>query len=243
MEAQYSAYDFSASRNRIDEILDARDASFEELDSIPSRDKLTFTNGFYVNCTALFVDIRGSSELGKVHRRPTLAKLYRAYISELIAVLKSTPKCREVSIHGDAVWGVYSTPYKPDIDIVFGIAAMAQSLINTLNHKLKKRGITQIKTGIGIDYGRALMVKAGYKGSGINDVIWMGEVVNLACHLAGYGNKLYSDEPMMVSDTIWQNLREENRALLKWNYNRQCYHGNVINVTMNEWIDSQSQSV
>ena len=28
------------------------------------------------------------------------------------------------------------------------------------------------------------MVKAGYSGSGINDVIWMGDVVNTACHLA-----------------------------------------------------------
>ena len=41
--AQYSA-------NPIDEILEAADASFEEVDSLPARDKLTFTNGFYAYC-------------------------------------------------------------------------------------------------------------------------------------------------------------------------------------------------
>lgn len=29
------------------------------------------------------------------------------------------------------------------------------------------------------------MVQAGYAGSGLNDVIWMGDVVNYACHICG----------------------------------------------------------
>lgn len=46
METSYSAYDESVSLSRLDEILDARDASYEEVDSIPSRDKLTFHEWF-----------------------------------------------------------------------------------------------------------------------------------------------------------------------------------------------------
>lgn len=86
MQTNFTYYDFEKSITRIDEILDESDKSFEELNSIPSRDKLTYKNGFYVNCTALFVDIRDSSSLPTKHKRPTLAKIYRSYISEVVAI-------------------------------------------------------------------------------------------------------------------------------------------------------------
>ena len=49
MKSNYKIYDFEKSRERIDDILNTADKSFEEVDKIPSRDKLTFNNGFYVN--------------------------------------------------------------------------------------------------------------------------------------------------------------------------------------------------
>ncbi len=58
MKSNYLSYDYEKSRKRIDEILDAKDTSYEEVEKIPSRDKLTFNNGFYVTKTsALFIDI------------------------------------------------------------------------------------------------------------------------------------------------------------------------------------------
>lgn len=57
-------------------------------------------------------------------------------------------------------------------------------MINVLNYELGKRGIGPISVGIGVDYGRALMITAGYSGSGINDVVYMGDVVNRAAKLA-----------------------------------------------------------
>ena len=46
MKAEYSIYDFEKSRDRIDEILKGNDANYTDKDTIPSRDELTFTNGF-----------------------------------------------------------------------------------------------------------------------------------------------------------------------------------------------------
>ena len=86
MEAKYSYYDYEKSIERIDEVLDGSDSSYEDKKSIPSRDSLTFNNGFYVECSALFVDIRGSKNLSGKHTRPVLAKIYKTYISELIAI-------------------------------------------------------------------------------------------------------------------------------------------------------------
>jgi len=237
MKSNNLTYDFEKSRSRIDDILKTEDKCFEEVDSIPSRDKLTFNNGFYVNKTsALFVDIVDSSKLPSKYQRPVLARIYRSFISEAVAVINGNENCAEVNINGDCVWGIFNTPYKSQIDNVFATAAQISSIIDTLNCKYKKKGIDPISVGIGLAFGRVLMIKAGYNGSGINDVVWMGDVVNESSNLCSYGNQNWSDNEMMVSSDFYSNLNDENKKLLAWNNNRSCYHGNVINLAMENWL-------
>lgn len=186
MECNCRNYEFLKSFERIDDILNASDSSYEERASIPSRDALSHNNGYYVEVSALFADIRSSSSLTDIHRRPKLAKLYRAFISEVVAVNNGNPFCAEINIVGDCVSGVFNSTSKIAINSVFDTAAKICSLIDVINCKFKKRNIEQIKVGIGISYGKALMIKAGYSGSGINDIVWVGDVVNEASHLSGY---------------------------------------------------------
>lgn len=235
LEANYKSYLYEKSFERMNDILNASDISFSEVDDIPSRDRLTFTNGFYVNCSALFADIRGSSGLPSRYQRPTLARIYRSYVSEVVAILNGSILCKEVVIAGDCVSGIFLSQYKTQIDDVFTIAAQVNSMIQVLNYRLKKRKIDPISVGIGASYGRALMVKAGHDGSGINDVVWMGEVVNDACKLGNYGSASSTDHPIMVSSVFHSNLNEHNQGLLKWNATRSCYHGYVIDIAMEEW--------
>ena len=235
MESNHISYEYIKSFERIDTIIATSDNSFEELDEIPSRDKLTLTNGFYVNCSALFVDIRDSSQIPNKHTRPKLAKLYRAYISEIVAIMNGINLCSEINIVGDCVSGIFNTPYKPNFDSVFTIAAQISSFVDVLNYKFKKNNIEQINVGIGLSYGRSLMIKAGYSGSGINDIVWMGEVVNEASKLSSYGNKAWSDDKMMISSIFYDNLNAYNQELLSWHYFRNCYQGNIIQSDMNNW--------
>ncbi len=53
-------------------------SNYEEVKELPDRERLTYSNGFYAYCSALFVDIRDSSKLPDLYKRPALAKLYRA---------------------------------------------------------------------------------------------------------------------------------------------------------------------
>lgn len=237
MESSFKSYDYGKSFDRMNEILNASDLNFTEVDEIPSRDKLTFTNGFYVNCSALFADIRGSSQLPSKYKRPTLARLYRSYVSEVIAVMNGSINCKEIVVAGDCVSGIFNSQYKSQIDEVFSVAAEINSLIKVLNYRLQKRNVDPISVGIGMSYGRALMVKAGYSGSGISDVVWMGEVVNEACKLGDYGSSTWNDHPIMVSSVFQQNLNEHNQGLLSWNSNRGCYHGNIVNLEMDRWYE------
>lgn len=240
MKATYLEYDFEKSLERIDEILDTDNKQYEEKESIPTRDSLTYTNGYYVKCTALFVDICDSSKLPDYQNRPVLAKIYRSFISELVALFNGFEKCREVNINGDCVWAVFDTSTKSEIDSVFAAAFQANALVNILNYKLDKRNYKTYKVGIGIDYGRALMIKAGHKGSTINDVIWMGDVVNQACHLASKGNDTWAGGyPIMLSQVIFNSLNKDNQGLCKWNSYYSCYQSNAVSIGFTNWLDEQ----
>ncbi|MFX7816307.1 adenylate/guanylate cyclase domain-containing protein, partial [Acinetobacter baumannii] len=91
----------------------------------------------------------------------TLARWYRAFVSEMVAVFASDVDCREINIVGDCVWGVFNTPYKTDIDGVFSNAAVANSMVNILNEELTRKGITNIEVGFGLSWGRAVMIMVG----------------------------------------------------------------------------------
>lgn len=233
------SFNLESSLKRIDAILNADNNQFEEANSIPNRDKLTYTNGFYVNCAALFVDIRESSTMTDEHRRPVLAKVYRSFISEIVALFNENNITKEVNIHGDCVWCVCDTPYKSDIDELFSMAARACSMVDILNYKLKKKGFTTYSVGVGMDYGRALMIKAGCDGSGINDVIWMGDVVNQACHLCNDANSGYFDKRVFLSNVVYNNLNEDNQKLCSKDVGRDIYQANIVNITMNNWLKEQ----
>lgn len=236
METNHINYDVEKSAKRIDDILNASNTSFEELVEIPSRDKLNFTNGFYINVGALFVDIRDSSDLTDEHKRPTLAKLYRSYISEVVAVINSFEDCKEINIVGDCVSAIFNARYKSQLQAMFSCSAKINSLIKILNYKLEKKNIQTISIGIGLAYGRTLMVKAGYSGSSINDVVWMGDVVNEASNLCNKANK-ENNKCILVDADVQCNLTDHQKGLLEYNYTEQCYEGNIINKEMEKWYD------
>jgi class 3 adenylate cyclase len=188
MDARPRPYDVASSDARIVDILD-NSAVFEE-GSIPSSTALTYQNGYYVECTAIFIDIRDSTKLRERHtQRRTLGKLYRAYVSECVAVLNGNPCCKQVFIQGDCVSAVFDTPTKQAVNDVFRLVAALNSVVRLMNYRLQRRGLTPIKVGIGIDTGRALMIRAGFTGSGISDIVWMGDVLNQASHLCNMANK------------------------------------------------------
>ena len=67
------------------------------------------------------------------------------------------------------------------------------------------------------------MIKAGYKGSTINEIVWMGDVVNKACKLAGYGNK-NGNNVIVSSEDFHNNLRDEYKKIFIKNFFDSFYH-------------------
>lgn len=242
MRAIWKLFSESDSKQRLDNILNESDSSFPEQNEIPDSAKLTYKNGYYVNCSAIFVDIRGSKSLTDKYKRPTLAKIYRCFISEIVAVSVDSTKCREVNIQGDCVWSVYNTPYKADINDVFSTAAKMNSIIKLINKRMAKKGIDPIHVGIGMGYGRALMVKAGFNGSGLNDVVYMGDVVNKAsdmCSQADTGS--WQNKAQVCTEVFYNNLNDHNKSLMRsvrHSVNRfeTIYQGSFVNTYLEKWV-------
>lgn len=234
LKSNYKSYEFEKSLDRIDAILDSS-SLFEDKDTIPKREDLTYTNGYYVNCSSLFIDLRGSSQLPKIHQKRVLAKIYRAYISEMVAIINGSPLCKEINIVGDCVSAIFETNYKEDINAVFAVAFEMNALIDILNYKLEKKGYNPIKAGIGLAYGRVLMIKSGYNGSGINDVVWMGDAVNQASKMCGKANKDVS-YPIVSTELFYNNLSEHNQGLMTKHLLEGYYYGNVVRIDMNKWL-------
>ena len=242
MESNYKTYDFYKSLGRLDEILNSA-SSFEDKDEIPKRSDLTYTNGYYVNCSALFVDLRDSSKMPELHQKRVLAKIYRSYISEIVAIINGSSICKEINIIGDCVSAIFKSQFKDEVDEVFSVAAQIHSLIDVLNYKLTKKGYSTIKAGIGMSFGRVLMIKAGYSGSTINDVVWMGEAVNQASKMCSKASKDISS-PIVVTPDFYSNLNDHNQGLLSesgYYESPKYYHGSVVDTVMYEWLKKKKE--
>ena len=235
-------YNYLDSIKRIDEYLNNHN-DYEERNAIPTRDQLTFSNGFYVDCYALFVDIRSSSKLPELHQKRVLAKIYRSYISELTAIMQGFSNCKEINIVGDCVSGIFGHNRKDDVMQPFQAAYTINGVVRILNYKLEQKGWNTIKVGIGIARGKALMIQAGFKGSGINDVVWMGEVVNQASNLCNIANKNGNDV-IVVSKDVYNDLEGKLGAnnepyqemLRKSRYLEEYYTGDIILISMLNWL-------
>jgi class 3 adenylate cyclase len=247
MKTNHQYYNFEKSLERVDEILNLPNDEYKELNYIPSESQLTYTNGFYVNATSLFVDLRDSTRLSQKHTRPVLAKIYRSFISEVIAIMNGNKNCKYIHIDGDCVSGVYDTPYQSDIYSVLDDAIKINTLIKILSCKFKRKGYSEIKAGIGIDYGRLLFIKTGYKGSGLNDVAWMGNALNISAKLSGLGSKNFIS-PIVMTDTVFNKVKDFNKKYSEWFYSGydynlglSYYHGNVIKTYMNDWYEKNCE--
>ncbi|KAB1636147.1 adenylate cyclase [Ellagibacter isourolithinifaciens] len=237
-------YDYRAGKKRIDEILDSGMAVIEK-NRLPKNDELTFDNSYLSWISAIFIDIRESTELMARDDQEYVAKIVRCFTSELIEILRGEDNLREIGIRGDCVYAVYTTPKKRDIDNVFDLAVWCNTYLNMLNAVLRKRGLDTLRAGIGLGVGHDHVIKAGRKGVDINAHVWMGDAVSTASKLSGYGQKDHRQR-IWMSSLFYNNIIdievERNSEAKSWFSKSSgephgCYQCNVVKTLMNDWIN------
>ncbi len=244
------SYNREASRDRVKDILSSK-TEIVKKDRIPSSDdEFTYANGIKSWVGAIFIDLVGSSDLCK-SADETTARIFRAFCSEVIAILKDDTNYRQIGIRGDCVYSINSTPHVSDLVDMFLTAAKVHTFMRMFRKLLEKRGYPTITAGIGLGCSEDLIVKAGQNGSGINDKIWIGKAVVDASHL---GDKAYRNgiSPIAMStlfyDTIHESLEERNENYKSWikpyksnQYGyyakTEFYHCDIILSDFDKWID------
>lgn len=209
MRTNHQPFQFEDSIKRIRKHLTTF-RSYSESDDIPKRNDLTSKTGMYVQCVSMFIDLRGSSQLNKIYNDnpKALARIYQAYISEMVAIVNSIESCQEINIVGDGISAMFAGRHggeKPVIEALRA-ASMCNGLMKILNNELAKKlggNFQELKVGIGIALGRALVIKVGFINSGIYDLVYIGNVVNQASKMCGLAYKVF-DEPICVTSDVYE---------------------------------------
>lgn len=241
-----SSYDYIEAKKRLEAILDG-DMSIVEKDddNIPSDNEFTFENGYYGWVTAIFVDIRKSTELFNQQDKKEVARIIRCFSSEIIEILRKDENLRELGIRGDCVYAIYSTPMQKDVYNVADYSFWINTYIKMLNAMLVDRDLPTIKVGIGVATAKELVVKAGRKDVGINNKVWIGDAVTKASNLSSQGSKngnkalLYSVECYNNFIDIEVGKKAEAKSWFTKKYSVELgtyYTANIIKLDFDEWI-------
>lgn len=235
-------YNYEDGKERIEKILNNSTEIIKK--DLPKDDsQFTYDNGIRCWIGSIFVDIVKSSNIIEKENDIEVSKILRSFSSEIIAIMNSTNNVREIGVRGDCVYGIYATPKQNDVYELSDIAAYINTCIKMINKLLTKKGYKNISVGIGVSIGEDLVVKAGQKGTGINDRIWIGKAVVKACNLAniaGRNGKKQIGFSSIAYNNFIDRLVEYNADAKSWfDYDslNNAYFADIIITEFNKWIN------
>ncbi|MCL2399743.1 MAG: adenylate cyclase [Defluviitaleaceae bacterium] len=240
-------YDYKAGKRRLNNILNNK-LDVIKKDKLPSEDSFTFDNGYDSLVSAIFVDIRDSSTLFADGDKEKVSKIIRSFTSEVIEILRDDDNLREIGIRGDCVYAVYTTPQKNNIYELFEKTWYINTYMKMLNTLLRRKRYPEIAVGIGMATARELVVKAGRKGVGINNLVWIGEAVTAASNLSSIGNKegkgtlVYSrcSYTNFIDEFVNKNgdkVKKWFKAVVSPEYGTY-YHADILDTAFDNWINA-----
>lgn len=236
-------YNFRDSKANIINILKSQ-TPVEKRNTIPADNAFTYENGVLTWVSAIFIDLENSTKLFNA-KNEKLARLMRAFTSEVICILQDIKNYNQIGIRGDCVYSIYDIKTRNDLVGVFKIAVRLNTFLKMFNKIIINYGYKNINAGIGIGCGEDLIIKAGRTGTGINDKIWIGKAVvdasNLSSIAARNGISNIAMSPLFYSNTI-QLLSNRDRNYSKWIKGHTSqgsidfYHCDVIQTDFGSWI-------
>lgn len=159
--------------------------TFDNLDVRGKRCKL-------LESCVLYIDIRNSTSISVERKAITLSRMYSAFVRSMLGAARYYGG-HVRNIIGDRVMVVF------DREDCFTNAMETAILMNSIAQGMVNRHLKSIdfKCGIGIDYGKMLVVKAGTTRRGAEtefyrSLVWLGRPANIASKLTDLANKTTS---------------------------------------------------
>ncbi len=170
---------------------------------------------FYMqNVTAVFVDLKGSTELS-AYRSPKPSAFAYTYFVRAMVVIFERFGSNYIDIQGDGVFGLFSGPQSEFCAVASAITARTQ-IERDIAVRFEKDTSTDWKltAGVSIDRGPLLVRRLGLRGTKQNEV-WAGKPVNMAAKLSSVA----CSNQVVVSERVFSQFRKappiRRRALLR----------------------------
>ena len=184
----------------------SRDVVKELLDNPESY--LNTVGGARKKVSVLFSDVRGFTTLTESGDAQTLVKQLNEYFDAMVNIVFKNNGTLDKFI-GDAVmaqWGgIYTAGEKTDACRAVHTALQMQRALADMNPKWKQRGMLELKFGIGINHGEAIVGNLGCEAK--MEVSLIGDAVNTASRLEGL-TKQYHVE-LLIGESVEQFVRED----------------------------------
>ena len=173
--------------------------------------------------TAVFADLKASTELSASVRPKTAARAYTYFIRAMAVVLDRF-EAKYFDIQGDAIFGLFSGKGS-----TFVAAACAITMKTVVERDVSVRFGRDTDTewkltaGIGIDQGTLLVRRLGLRSTKQNEV-WAGKPVNMAAKLSS----LADSDQLVVSDRVfamYKNASQLRQRALIWSCG--CKNGEI----------------
>lgn len=243
-----SINEYEESKKRVEEILNSK-TKIEEVNSISNdEDGFTYENGVRTWVGAMFIDIRNSTDYFKNNDQEIVARIMRAFTSEIIGILSKNSNYVQIGIRGDCVYAIYSTPKQIDLINIMSDACYVNTFQKLFQKILKKKKWPTFKIGIGLGASKDLIIKAGKKGTGIRDNIWIGNAVIDASKLSNEGNT-NDIAPIAMDYCFYNNIKDYKcnekdvyDYYIKSYYSKKldtyAYHCDLITIDFDDWVDN-----
>ena len=166
------------------------------------------------NVTAVFADLKGSTELNANDGAQVAAYAYTYFIRAMAVILERFSG-RYVDVQGDGIFGLFSGSNSH-----FYAAACAITMKTQMEKEIAVRFRRDTSTrrrlaaGIGIDRGTLLVRRLGLRGTRMNEV-WAGTPVNVAAKLSSVAGRNRVVMSERAFDAYARGPRLRRRALLR----------------------------
>ena len=164
--------------------------------------------------TAVFADLKGSTQLNAENRQKEAARAY-TYFIRAMAIILNRFGSKYVDIQGDGIFGLFSG--KGSRFFAASCAITMRTLVEkdvAVRFENETETDWELTAGIGIDHGTLLVRRLGLRRTKENEV-WAGKPVNMAAKLSS----LAESNQVVVSDRVFQQYEgasELRRQALIW---------------------------
>lgn len=151
---------------------------------VPETEDINLTNGAVdLDATYLYADMADSTGLAQHFQDHAVAKVIRSYLNAATRIIRYHGGHIR-SFDGDRVMGIFIGSTK-NASAVKAAMQISWAVNNVINPKLQEKWNDlkwTMKHGVGIDTGKAMLVRGGVHGQ--NDIISIGSAPNVAAKLS-----------------------------------------------------------